>query len=101
MVGKALYSAQRADSCKQKLLAAQQKNHIRLLQPIIQGVTLSDWAERLSGILSTCGADHCLCYAPYLQPLTYNGVKSVAIDKKLQEVNADAFDFLLGFAREN
>ena len=75
---------------------------------IIQGLTLngrtfrpSDWAERLSGVMSTVGGDRRMSYSPYVKPLTYEGVKSVAIDKKLQEVDARAFDFLLSFARDN
>lgn len=75
---------------------------------IIQGTTLngrtfrpSDWAERLSGAMSTFGCDHRMTYSPYVRPLTINGVKSVSIDKKLKEVDARAFEFLLGFARDN
>jgi len=75
---------------------------------IIQGTTLngctfrpSDWAERLSGVMSTFGGDHRMSYSPYVRPLTVNGVKSVSIDKKLREVDARAFEFLLGFARDN
>lgn len=75
---------------------------------IIQGITLngrtfrpSDWAERLSGAMSTFGSDHRMSYSPYVKPLTYEGIKSVLIDKKLQEVDTRTFDFLLSFAREN
>jgi len=75
---------------------------------IIQGTTQngrvfrpSDWAERLSGVMSTFGDDHRMSYSPYVRPLTFNGVKSVSIDKKLREVDARAFEFLLGFARDN
>lgn len=75
---------------------------------IIHGLTLSgrtfrpsDWAERLSGVMSTFGGDHRMSYSPYVKPLTYEGVKSVAIDKRLQEVDVRAFDFLLNFARDN
>lgn len=75
---------------------------------IIQGTTLkgrtfrpSDWAERLSGVMSTFGCDHRMSYSPYVRPLTVNGVKSVSIDKKLREIDARAFEFLLGFARDN
>lgn len=75
---------------------------------IIQGITLngrtfrpSDWAERLSGVMSTFGDDRRMSYSPYVRPLNYEGVKSVVIDKKLQEVDSRAFDFLLTFARDN
>lgn len=75
---------------------------------IIHGLTLngrtfrpSDWAERLSGVLSTFGGDRRMSYSPYVHPLTLDGVKSVSVDKKLKEVDARAFEFLLGFARDN
>ena len=75
---------------------------------IIQGLTLSgrtfrpsDWAERLSGVMSTVGGDRRMSYSPYVKPLTYEGVKSVIIEKKLQEVDARAFEFLLNFAKDN
>jgi hypothetical protein len=75
---------------------------------IIQGISLngrtfrpSDWAERLSGVMSTFGGDRRMSYSPYVQPLNYEGVKSVVIDKKLREIDARAFDFLLTFARDN
>lgn len=75
---------------------------------IIQGLTLngrtfrpSDWAERLSGVMSTVGGDRRMSYSPYVKPLTYEGVKSVVIERKLQEVDARAFEFLLNFARDN
>lgn len=75
---------------------------------IIQGTMLngrtfrpSDWAERLSGVMSTFGGDHRMIYSPYVRPLTLNGVKSVSVNKKLREVDARAFDFLLAFAHDN
>ena len=75
---------------------------------IIQGITPSgrsfrpsDWAERLSGVMSTFGGDHRMSYSPYVRPLTYEGVKSVLVDRKLQEIDSRAFDFLLSFARDN
>lgn len=75
---------------------------------IIQGTTLNgrtfrpgDWAERLSSVMSTFGIDHRMSYSPYVTPLTFNGVKSVSIDVRLKEVDARAFYFLLGFARNN
>ncbi|MEW5943787.1 MAG: DUF3579 domain-containing protein [Pseudomonadota bacterium] len=75
---------------------------------IIQGITKSgrtfrpsDWAERLSGVMSTVGADNRMSYSPYVRPVTVNGVKGVWVDKKLQEVDARAYNFLLAFARDN
>jgi hypothetical protein len=75
---------------------------------IIEGVTKSgktfrpsDWAERLSGVMSTLGADNRLNYSPYVKPGTCHGVRCVRVSKKLQEIDPRAYNFLLGFARDN
>ena len=75
---------------------------------IIQGITLSgqsfrpsDWTERLSGVMSTFGKDCRLCYSPHVKPICYRGVKSVQVNKKLWELDARGYDFLLNFAQEN
>lgn len=75
---------------------------------VIQGLTKSgrtfrpsDWAERLSGVLSTFGEDNRMAYSPYVRPVTINGVKGVWVDKKLREVDPRAYNFLLAFARDN
>ncbi len=75
---------------------------------IIKGITKagrpfrpSDWAERLSSVLSTFGADNRMSYSPYVRPVTLDGVKCVVVDKKLEEVEARAYRFLVGFAQDN
>jgi len=75
---------------------------------IIRGVTTagrtfrpSDWSDRLSGVLSTFGADHRMSYSPYVRPVTIEGVRCVVVDKKLQEIEPTAYNFLLSFARDN
>ncbi len=75
---------------------------------IIQGLTSagrtfrpSDWAERLSGSLSTFGEDHRMNYSPYVRPMTIDGIKCVIIEKQLQQAQPATFAFLMGFAREN
>lgn len=75
---------------------------------IIQGLTSSgrtfrpsDWAERLSSVLSTFGADHRMTYSPYVRPVTLDGVKCVVVDKQLGQEQPAAFSFLMNFAREN
>lgn len=75
---------------------------------IIKGVTSagrtfrpSDWAERLSGVLSTFGTDHRMSYSPYVKPVTLDGVRCVVVNTKLQEIEPRAYNFLLGFARDN
>jgi hypothetical protein len=75
---------------------------------IIQGVTSggktfrpSDWAERLSGVMSIVTDDNRLSYSPHLKPIARNGVKCVLLSKKLLEVEPQVYAFLLDFARDN
>lgn len=75
---------------------------------IIQGITKSgrtfrpsDWAERLSGALSTFGEDHRMNYSPYVRPMTINGVKCVIVERELQQKQPTTFAFLMDFARGN
>ncbi|HAN55072.1 MAG TPA: hypothetical protein DCQ77_02185 [Betaproteobacteria bacterium] len=75
---------------------------------VIQGLTSSgrtfrpsDWAERLSGVLSTYGEDHRMSYSPHVRPITLDGIKCVVVDKILQQEQPGAYSFLMGFAREN
>ncbi len=75
---------------------------------IIQGLTSSgrtfrpsDWAERLTGILSTFGWDQKLSYSPYVRPMTVDGVRCVAVDKQLEKINPRVFAFIMAFAKDN
>ncbi|GEM_PF-720419 len=75
---------------------------------IIQGITSngrtfrpSDWAERLSGILSSFGADKKMSYHSYVRPLMLDNVRCVAVDKKLEKIDPKVFVFLMSFARDN
>jgi len=75
---------------------------------IIQGLTSagkpfrpSDWAERLSGVFSTFGADRRMCYSPYVRPVDINGVKCVSVNKALEAEDAMAYRFLISFAKDN
>lgn len=61
----------------------------------------SDWAERLSGVMSILGEDNRLNYSPFVKPMTIDGVRCVVIGKQLETLDARAFRFLLGFARDN
>lgn len=80
---------------------------------IILGVTQagqtfrpSDWAERLAGVMSSIrpgGAipgDH-LSYSPWCVPNTLEGQKCVVVHIDIREANVMAWDFLMGFARDN
>jgi hypothetical protein len=82
--------------------------HISPQDVIIKGVTKagksfrpSDWAERLSSVLSSFGADNRMSYSPYVRPMTLDGIKCVVVDKKLEQVESQAYRFLMGFAQDN
>ena len=82
--------------------------HISSQDVIIKGVTKagkpfrpSDWAERLSSVLSSFGADNRMSYSPYVRPVTLDGVKCVVVDKKLEQVEPQGYRFLIGFAQDN
>jgi len=75
---------------------------------IIQGMTKdgrkfrpSDWAERMSGILSTFGDDHRIHYSPKLRPISVDGVKCIALDENLKQSNPAVFNQILDFAERN
>ena len=75
---------------------------------VIQGITESgetfrpsDWAERLSGMLSVFSDDGYLAYSPFLKPIMSAGVRCVAIDRELERRDPAAYAFLLQFAHDN
>ncbi len=75
---------------------------------VIQGITESgetfrpsDWAERLSSMLSVFSDAGYLAYSPYLKPIIASGVRCVAVDRVLESRDPAAYVFLLQFARDN
>lgn len=75
---------------------------------IIQGVTAdgkkfrpSDWAERMSGMMSTFGDDHRIHYSPQLRPISHEGVKCIALDTTLRNSNPEIYNQILEFAERN
>lgn len=74
---------------------------------IIEGVTAdgeafrpSDWAERVSGSLSTF-RNHRIYYSPLLKPAVQNENKCLVLDKSLKESNPKLYEHILEFARKN
>lgn len=74
---------------------------------IIKGVTRqgeqfrpSDWAERMSGQLSTFHKHH-IKYSPLLQPSMQDGQKCVLLDPKLKVSNPKLYQSILDFAKNN
>lgn len=75
---------------------------------IIEGVTRagkpfrpSDWVDRMCSTYASFGADRKLRYSPYLKPRLLNGVRCLAVDLKLKEINPEGFAQLMHFAEEN
>ncbi len=81
----------------------------------IQGVTESgqtfrpsDWAERLAGVMAcfrpegaAAGLQAHLSYSPYCVPTVIGGVKCVVVNEAIRDIEPMAWDFVLGFARDN
>ena len=75
---------------------------------IIEGITEngrtfrpSDWAERMSGALSTFGRDQRIHYSHLLRPMTINGVKCVSIDPQLKDVYPEMFSYIMQWVHMN
>ena len=74
---------------------------------IIEGITEagekfrpSDWAERMSGKLSSY-RNHRILYSPMLQPIMKDGNKCVMLDPALKESNPALYESILAFAKAN
>ena len=61
----------------------------------------NDWAERLCGCMSLFGEDPRISYSRYLKPIVVSGIKCVVVDRRLEQMNPDAFGFLMAFCRDN
>ncbi|MBB5019605.1 hypothetical protein HNQ59_002907 [Chitinivorax tropicus] len=42
-----------------------------------------------------------MSYHPYVRPLTMENVRCVAVDKKLEQIDPNVFNFLMSFAKDN
>ena len=74
---------------------------------VIEGVTEdgeafrpSDWAERMSGSLSTF-KNHRIYYSPLLSPTVQNGNKGILLDTSLQDSNPALYKYIMDFAKQN
>jgi len=75
---------------------------------IIQGITEdgrkfrpSDWAERMSGMMSSFGDDHRIHYSPKLRPISHEGAKCIALDTSLKESHPAIYRQIMDFAERN
>lgn len=78
------------------------------IEIIIEGLTRagkpfrpSDWVDRMCSTYATFGPDRKLRYSPYLKPRLLNGVRCLAVDMQLKDVNPEGFAQLMHFAEEN
>ncbi len=66
----------------------------------------SDWADRLCGVMAhyrpggRVPQGH-LSYSPYVMPGLHQGVRCVFVDGRLNQLEPMAYNFLVGFARDN
>ncbi len=60
----------------------------------------SDWAERMSGCLSTFDK-HRIRYSPLLQPTMRDGHKCIILDPALKNSNPKLYESILEFAENN
>jgi len=74
---------------------------------IIEGITESgeefrpsDWAERMSGGLSTFRNQR-IYYSPLLRPSIHNHHKCLLIDKSLKDSHPGLYQHILEFAKKN
>ncbi len=75
---------------------------------IIEGLTRagkpfrpSDWVDRMCSTYATFGPDRKLRYSPYLKPRLLNGVRCLAVDLRLKDINPEGYAQLMHFAEEN
>jgi len=75
---------------------------------VILGITESgktfrpgDWAERLCGVMALFDPTQRIGFSPYVRPIVSDGVKCVLVDTRVERLEPSAFEFLLGFARDN
>lgn len=81
--------------------------HKKKAKIIIQGITEegktfrpSDWAERVSGNLSTF-KNHRMYYSPLLRPSYQSGSSCVVLDPELKTTNPALYQHILAFAKAN
>lgn len=84
------------------------KEQAKTVEIFVQGLTKegkqfrpSDWVDRMCSSFATFGENRKLRYSPYLRPEVLNGVRCLAVDMKLKDVNPEGFEHVIQFADEN
>ncbi|MFT4102777.1 MAG: DUF3579 domain-containing protein [Burkholderiaceae bacterium] len=66
----------------------------------------SDWAERIGGVMASyrpgarTRSSH-LGYSPYVMPSLRGDLRCVRVDGRLNQIEPKAYQFMVGFARDN
>ena len=75
---------------------------------VIRGVTEegkklrpSDWIERISSTLASFGSDQRLHYSNAVAPCMIDGEKCLVVARNLNDVNPEAYDYVMNFAKSN
>ena len=83
---------------------------VRIVGITAEGRTFrpSDLAERLAGVMSPFRPDRGaggtgvhVGYSPYCVPTVFEGLRCVIVTDALRELEVLAWDFVMGFARDN
>lgn len=67
----------------------------------------SDWADRLCGVMAcfkpegSSGPNARLQFSPYVRPTLLNGVRAVAVNERLRDIEPLAYHFVVDFAKDN
>ena len=61
----------------------------------------SDWSERLGDLLAEFGRDQRIQYSPLLRPVIRNGVRSIAMDDRIQAHHPAIYQQIMQFAESN
>jgi len=61
----------------------------------------SDWADRLCGLMSFFGEDRKMSYSPYVKPVLVDGVRGVLVDGEFEQIDPQAWQFVIQFACDN
>lgn len=84
------------------------KEPVKTVEIFVQGLTKegkqfrpSDWVDRMCSSFATFGENRKLRYSPFLRPEVLNGVRCLAVDMKLKDVNPEGFEHVIQFADEN
>lgn len=91
-----------------KTVSSKKPSNAKVVEIFVQSLTRdgkqfrpSDWVDRMCSSFATFGENRKLRYSPYLRPEMLNGVRCLAVDMQLKDLNPEGFDHVMQFADEN